>query len=106
VSDFALISTTTDNSEEAEKICNLLVEQRLAACVQKVGPIRSTYLWRDAVERTEECLLLIKTREALFERVKELIRTNHSYDVPEILMVPITGGSEDYLEWLDGNLTD
>ena len=106
MNEFVQISTTTDKREEAEKISRLLVEQRLAACVQIVGPVHSTYWWKDQVEQAEEWQLLIKTKETMFERVKELIRTNHSYDVPEILLVPITDGSEDYLEWLDENLTD
>lgn len=105
MSGFAQITTTTDSREEAENISRLLVEQRLAACVQIVGPVQSTYRWKGEVERVEEWQLIIKTREALFERVEEFIRTNHSYDVPEILMVPITGVGGDYLEWLDENLT-
>jgi periplasmic divalent cation tolerance protein len=106
VSDFVLVSTTTDKREEADKIAHLLVERGLAACVQTVGPISSTYRWKDEVERAEEWLLLIKTRGALFERVEKLIKENHAYEVPEIVLVPIRGGSEEYLRWLDENLTD
>ncbi|MDD5448170.1 MAG: divalent-cation tolerance protein CutA [Actinomycetota bacterium] len=102
---FAQISTTTNNRDEANKIARLLVEQKLAACVQIVGPIKSIYRWEGKVEEAEEWLLIVKSKEALFERVKKLIKENHSYDVPEILLVPITGGSQDYLEWLESNLT-
>lgn len=106
MSGFAQISTTTDNRDEANKIARLLIEQKLAACVQIAGPIKSTYWWKGEVEQAEEWLLIIKSKEALFERVKKLIKENHSYDVPEILLMPITDGSQDYLKWLEGNLTE
>ena len=100
MSDFIQVATTTDREEEAQRIARALVERRLAACVHVVGPIRSTYWWQDQIETAEEWRLEMKTRRALLEPLQRAIRELHSYDVPEIIAVPIEAGSEDYLEWL------
>ena len=81
-----------------------MVEQRLAACVQIVGPITSTYRWQGKVETTEEWLCVIKSRGALYEALEQAIRGVHPYEEPEILAMPITEGSQSYLHWLDENL--
>jgi periplasmic divalent cation tolerance protein len=95
------ISTTTETKEEAQKIAQYLVEQKLAACAQITGPIESTYRWRDNVETANEWLCLIKTREALFNKAQAAIKKLHSYETPEIIAVPIVKGSKEYLNWLD-----
>jgi len=95
------ISTTTETKEEAQKIAQYLVEQKLAACVQITGPIESTYRWRGNIETADEWLCLIKTREALFNKAQAAIKKLHSYETPEIIAVPIVKGRKEYLNWLD-----
>ena len=101
---FVQVQTTTDSEEEARRIAGELVQRRLAACVQVLGPIESTYRWQGAVETASEWACLIKTSEALYGRVEAALRELHSYDTPEIIALPITGGSEDYLQWLAESL--
>jgi periplasmic divalent cation tolerance protein len=95
------ITTTTETKEEAEKIAQYLVEQKLAACVQITGPIASTYRWKSKVENAQEWLCLIKTREDFYNKVETAIKKLHSYETPEIIAVPILKGSSEYLSWLD-----
>jgi periplasmic divalent cation tolerance protein len=96
--------TTTEHREDAERIAQSLVEQRLAACVQIVGPISSTYRWQDAIETAEEWQCWAKTRRELYGQVEQAIRQLHPYEVPEILAIPVLAGSESYLAWLDAEL--
>ncbi len=99
-----LVITTTGSRTEAEKIAGAVVERRLAACVNIVGPIQSTYRWQGKVESAEEYLLLIKTTNTAFERVREAIRELHSYELPECIEVVIEGGSAEYLAWIEENV--
>jgi periplasmic divalent cation tolerance protein len=94
-----------DTDERAEALASALVEGRLAACVQVVGPIRSTYRWRGAVETATEWLLLIKTTEARFTDLRDAIVAAHPYEVPEIVAVPIESGLAEYLGWIDASTT-
>ena len=96
--------TTTQTKADAQAIANALVEKRLAACVQIVGPITSTYRWHGEIETAEEWLCLIKSREDLYEQLEQAILETHPYDVPEILAVPVVSGNKRYLEWLDSEL--
>lgn len=104
MTDYIQVLTTTAARADAQAIGNAVVEKRLAACVQIIGPITSTYWWEGKVETTEEWLCLIKSGRDLYERLEETIRKAHPYDVPEILAIPVTAGSERYLDWLDGEL--
>ena len=97
---FIQISTTTESKEQAQKIARSLVEQKLAACVQISGPIESIYRWKTKVEKAEEWLCLIKTREDLFDKVQTAIKKLHSYETPEIIAIPIIKGSKEYLKWI------
>jgi periplasmic divalent cation tolerance protein len=97
-----LVLTTCSGAAEADSLAKLLVERRLAACVNAVNGITSTYRWQDAVERDQESLLLIKTTEDRYPDLEKTIRERSSYDVPEVLAVPVTGGSQAYLTWLAG----
>lgn len=97
---FALVLTTANTEEEAARIAETLVEKRLAACVNVVGPIRSIYRWKDAVCRDEERLLLVKTRAGLFAQVREAVRAAHSYELPEMLLVRVDDVDPKVLEWL------
>ncbi len=101
MSTYIQVVTTTARREEAERIARELVESRLAACVQIVGPITSTYHWLGKIETSEEWQCLAKTRSDLFARAEEAILRIHSYEVPEILAVPVIAGSASYLAWLD-----
>lgn len=96
---FVTVLTTTASEAEAEAIAEALLAEALAACVQ-IAQVRSRYVWKGAVQREAEQLLLIKTRAALFERVRARIRALHGYDTPEIVALPITAGDADYLGWL------
>jgi len=100
MTDFIQVSTTTGKREDAEKISQEIVSQRLAACVQLAGPITSQYWWKDKIEKAEEWLLLIKTKNDLYPQLEEAIRKIHPYDVPEIIAVPVIAGSREYLEWI------
>ena len=92
--------TTTESRDDAEMISREVVEKRLAACAQVLGPITSTYWWKEEVEKTEEWLCIMKSRRDLFNALEETIKAIHPYEVPEIVAVPIVLGSPSYLEWL------
>ena len=98
------VTTTTESKEQAQSIAQNLVSAKLAACVQILGPITSTYRWKGKVETAEEWLCLIKTREGLYEELEKEIISLHSYETPEIIAVPISKGSADYLSWLDAEI--
>ena len=98
--DLVQISTTTGDAALAQAIADHLVERRLAACVQVIGPINSTYRWQGSVERAEEFMCLIKTHRELGDDVGAAIRSLHTYDNPEVIVSPIEGGSVDYLQWI------
>ena len=95
-----LAFTTFANAEDAARVVRTLVEERLIACGNVIGPIRSLFRWQGAVDDASEHLLLAKARAADFVRVEERVRTLHSYDVPEVIAVPIRMGSAPYLGWL------
>ncbi len=105
MTDKSIVLTTTDSKEQAQRIARFLVERRLAACVNVVGPIESVYRWKENVETAQEWLLVVKTTSAAFERVRESIRELHSYELPECIAVPINDGSADYLDWIGENVT-
>lgn len=96
----ALVFVTAGNQEQAALIAHALVGERMAACVNLLGPIRSIYRWRGAVQDESEYLMLIKTRASMVARVERKVRELHSYEVPEVIAVSITGGSKPYLDWL------
>ena len=101
MTDYIQITTTTETEQDAQAIATALVEQRLAACVQIVGPIRSTYRWKEKIETAREWQCVVKTRRELYERVEEAVKSLHPYEVPEIISVPITAASESYCRWID-----
>ena len=101
MSDFIQVFTTTSRKEEADTIAAALVDRRLAACVQVVGPMTSVYRWQGKVETSQEWLCVIKSRESLYPALEEAIEELHSYEVPEIVALPIVAGSAAYLSWLE-----
>lgn len=100
MAEYVQVLTATDNEDEAVKIASILTDERLAACVQIVGPIRSLYWWEGKVQDEKEWQLHIKTTAKLASEVEKAIKDNHSYDVPEVIVLPIIGGSADYLGWV------
>ena len=106
MSDYVQVMTTAGSEEEAGRIASLLVERRLAACVQMVGPLVSRYRWQGEVEEEREWQCLAKTTRAAYEAVEAAIREAHSYDEPEIIATPIVAGSAGYLAWVDENVGD
>jgi periplasmic divalent cation tolerance protein len=99
-----VILCTCGSPEEAEKIARELVSQRLAACVSIVAGVRSLYHWKGAVEDSQETLLLIKSTRELFPRLQSELSRLHSYEVPEIIALPVVDGAEPYLAWMDAEL--
>jgi periplasmic divalent cation tolerance protein len=104
MTDHIQVVTTTATHDEAEMIARALVDERLAACTQIVGPITSIYRWEGKIETSQEYQCWAKSRRALYPQVEAAIRRLHPYQVPEILAIPIVAGSENYLMWLDGEL--
>jgi periplasmic divalent cation tolerance protein len=92
---------TAGSSEEAEQLASSLVEERLAACVNRIKEVQSIYRWKGKVERSSEELLVIKTRRDLFEALKSRVQELHSYTVPEVIALPILEGNPSYLQWLN-----
>jgi periplasmic divalent cation tolerance protein len=99
------VITAIDAEDGAQRLAQSAVEARLAACVQVIGPIRSTYWWQGAIESTQEWLCLMKTPEGQFDALAAHIKANHPYEVPEITATPITHGSRDYLGWIEAEAT-
>jgi periplasmic divalent cation tolerance protein len=100
MTEFLQIKTSVGSGQEAEDIAEALVERRLAACVQIVGPVQSVYRWQGEVERAEEWLCLAKTTRAQWSAVEAAIRELHSYECPEVIATAIAAGSKGYLQWL------
>ena len=94
------VLVTTGSEEQAAAIARMLVGERLAACVNIVGPVRSIYRWRDAVEDDREYLLIIKTRASLYLKVERRVRELHTYEVPEVLALNADRGSPPYVKWM------
>lgn len=101
---YRLVLTTAGSDDQAVKIARALVGEGLAACVNIVGTVCSIYRWEGRIEQEQERLLLIKTSRELLPEVRETIRSNHAYDVPELLTLPLAEGDPAYLEWLAASL--
>jgi len=97
---YILVLCTCPEDVVAARIANALVEEKLAACVNRLSRMTSTYRWEGKVRSETEALLMIKTTERLLERLGERIRELHPYELPEVIALPIEGGSERYLAWL------
>lgn len=95
-----IVLTTTPNEEEANRLAHAIVEAKLAACVQILPKMTSVYFWEGKVQTEAEHLLLIKTLNEKFDELSEFIRSNHSYEVPEIVAIDAEKVSEGYLNWM------
>ncbi|PSS17365.1 Protein CutA like [Actinidia chinensis var. chinensis] len=101
-----VVYVTVPNKETGKKLAEGLVKEKLAACVNRVPGIESVYQWQGEVQTDSEELLIIKTRESLLEALKEHVKANHEYEVPEVIAMPIIGGSIPYLEWIKNSTRD
>jgi periplasmic divalent cation tolerance protein len=104
MTDFQIVLCTCADREQAERIAHRLVEQQLAACVNILPGVQSIYRWQGNVESSAEILMVIKTSAGLVPEVQSTIANLHSYEVPEVLVLPVAGGSEAYLGWLKASL--
>ena len=102
---YIIVMVTTANKQEAENIAQRLLKERLIACANIIGPVSSLFHWAGKIEKAEEYLIFMKSREDLFEKLAETVKALHSYEVPEILVLPIVDGSRAYLDWLGSCLT-
>jgi periplasmic divalent cation tolerance protein len=96
-----VIFVTTSSEQEAHKISERLLASRKAACVNIVPRVDSSFWWQGKLDSAQESLLIIKTRASLLQEVIDLVKGAHSYSVPEIIALPIIGGNQDYLNWID-----
>jgi len=99
--DRIIVLITAGSEEEAHQIGELLVSEKKAACVNIVPGVDSLFWWEGKIESARESLLLVKTKASLLPEIVELVKRTHSYEVPEIIALPIITGGEDYLKWLD-----
>ena len=101
---YIIVTVTTTNKQEAENIAQHLLKEHLIACANIIGPVSSIFHWTGKIEKAEEYLIVMKSREDLFEKLAETVKALHSYKVPEILALPIVDGSRAYLDWLSSCL--
>ena len=101
---YILILVTCAQKKEAQEIAAFLMRQKLAACVNIVEKIDSVFFWEKKVQRAKEVLLLVKSRRPKLARIIKLVKSRHSYQVPEIIALPIIGGHKPYLDWIDDAL--
>jgi len=95
-----VVFITVDTQETARKITDQLLAERKAACINIISGIESNYWWQGKIESTNELLLIVKTRTKLLDELTKMVKQNHPYSVPEIIALPIIGGNEDYLDWV------
>ena len=104
MADYIQVMTTLEKKEDAVMISRNLLEEKLAACVQIIGPMTSAYWWEGRIEEATEWLCLMKSRQDFYDRLEKRIKDIHPYEEPEILAMPVIAGSRGYLDWLDGEL--
>src|SRR5215469_5938796 len=104
MTDKIIVFVTCESDEQADRIAETLVKEKLAACVNVVPGIRSCYMWEGELTWSDEVQLLIKTTRSRFEQMKERVRGMHSYALPEIVGVTIDDASQSYLDWIDNNV--
>jgi periplasmic divalent cation tolerance protein len=99
-SEYIIVLVTTANKVEAEKIAQTLLKERLIACANILNPVTSFFFWSGKIDKAEECLMVMKSRRDLFAELAECLKGLHSYEVPEVLAIPIVEGSAAYLAWI------
>ncbi len=106
MTDKIVVLNTCASAEEAERLARSLVDRHLAACVTVLAPARSFYRWNGAVTDASEWLLIIKSSRPLFDRLRAALESAHSYELPEVIALPVVAGSPNYLAWLDQEMLD
>lgn len=101
LNDFLLVLCTCPKDETADLLANKIINSQLGACVNKISGVRSTFIWDNKLDNSEEDLLLIKTNSLNYEKLSNLILKEHPYDCPEIIALPIIAGHKDYLSWIN-----
>ncbi|KAK4796696.1 hypothetical protein SAY86_029022 [Trapa natans] len=101
-----VVYVTVPNKESGKKLAESIIREKLAACVNRVPGIESVYHWQGEIQTDSEELLIIKTRQSLLEPLTEHVKANHEYDTPEVIALPILGGSVQYLEWIKNSTRD
>ena len=101
---YIIIFVTACNKKEAQKIASSLIRKKLAACVNFVDKVESVFLWESKIEKANEALLIIKSRKEKLPKMIKLIKSLHSYTVPEIVAIPVIAGYKPYLRWIDASL--
>jgi periplasmic divalent cation tolerance protein len=104
MTDALLVMTTVEKAEDGERLARVLVEGELAACVQILPAMTSVYRWQGQIERATESIIFIKTTQSAYSVLETVIKRHHPYQIPEIVALPITNGSVDYLGWLMNNV--
>ena len=105
MTDKIVVFSSCSTLDEAHRIAQKLVEERLAACVNVMPGVRSFYRWKGAIEQSDECILVIKSSRDLFDRLRLELEKAHTYEVPEVVAMPIVAGSPNYLNWLETELS-
>ena len=101
---YIIVLVTTASRQEAETIAQHLLKEKLIACANILGPVTSHFHWFGKIERSEEFLMILKSRMDLFRKLSEAVREMHSYEVPEIIALPVAAGSMPYLDWMNDSL--
>ncbi len=104
-SSYIVLFITTATADEARQISMLLLERRKVACVNIVPRVSSQFWWEGKLNSAQESLLIVKTKSSLLPEIIDLVKRVHSYDIPEIIALPIVGGNEDYLQWIEKNVS-
>ena len=102
---YIVVLITVTGSQEAQQLSKLLLEQKKAACVNIISGVNSRFWWQGQLDSAEESLLIVKTKASLLPELINLVKEAHSYEVPEIIALPIIGGNEDYLTWIEGSVS-
>ena len=101
--EFIVILITASSAEEGEKIASSLVEDHMVACINIVPSVKSLFFWEGKTAQESEVLLIAKSRRPLLDKIVEQVKKIHSYKVPEIIALPVIGGSEEYLKWVEAS---
>ena len=101
---YIVIFITVSNKKEAQKIAAALIKQKLAACVNCIDKVDSVFFWKSKIDQAKESLLVIKSKKEKLTKIIKLVKSIHSYKVPEIIALPIIAGDKSYLRWIDASL--
>ncbi len=103
---YVVVYITCGSKKEADDLAEKIVAERLAACANIINGVTSVFHWQGKIDNAEESLMILKTRKKLIKELTNFVQLHHSYDVPEIIALPIVGGSEEYLGWINAETLD